>query len=211
MEYTHHKFIKGNAPNYTCVLSNQRLGLAVWVFQGLDVLWVPLPKAQHLPLSGLRAAVSLSCLSAVLGRLCLSIPYKSYLPLGPTVCLTTDYTKSVTSSQLYASGGWAVSLIKVNTSFFIGFGKSSIFIFVFYILIWSPRGMHTLIHQKQFWIFFGFERNLLFNIIQFWKKNPVIKEGFSSCIFFLHSTKTINLNKPEPENNPHVSEHSNGY
>lgn len=28
LEYIYHKFIKGNTPNYTCVPSNQRLGLA---------------------------------------------------------------------------------------------------------------------------------------------------------------------------------------
>lgn len=105
------------------------------------MLWVPLPRALHLPLSGLGAWSSSELLfPSAVSVLCLadcvcSIPYKSHLPLGPAVYLTADHTKSAASSQLYATGGWAVSLIKVNTSFFRGFGKSSIFIFVFYILI----------------------------------------------------------------------------
>lgn len=68
-------------------------------------------------LEQLRAGVSLSCLSAVLGRLCLLHTMQILPGWGPTMSLSTDYTKSITSSQLYASGGWAVSLIKVNTTF----------------------------------------------------------------------------------------------
>lgn len=86
------------------------------------MLWVSLPKALHLPLISkawsrselvFPSAVSVLCLA---GRV-YSIPCKSYLVLGPTMYLTTDDAESVTSSQLYTSGGWAAPLIKVNTTF----------------------------------------------------------------------------------------------
>lgn len=85
------------------------------------MLWVPLPKAVHLPVSGLksweqlRAAVSLSCLSAVLGRLCLLHTLQILPGFGTYSVSDCDCTSCVTSSQLYASGGWVVPIINVNT------------------------------------------------------------------------------------------------
>lgn len=81
------------------------------------MLWVPLPKAVHLPLISEAQSSSELVFASAVSVLCLAgcvylVPCKSYLFLGPTVYLTTDYTKS---SQLDASGGRAVSLTKANT------------------------------------------------------------------------------------------------
>lgn len=174
MEYTHHKFIKGNIPNYTCVLSNLGLALAMWVFQVLDMLWVPLISETWSSSELVSpSAGSVLCLADVV----CSIPCKSYLILGPVMYLTADYTKSVTSSQLCASGGWAVSLIKGNTSLLRGFGKSIIFIFLYTILIFQAHAYscspEAVLGFLWLWEEFVVQHNPILE-----KNRSISKEGF---------------------------------